>query len=368
MCPHLPECSGDVWQKLSESRAPVVMYGTGNGADKLLTVFARYGIRCAGFFASDGFVRHRTFHGMPVLSYEQAVAQFGPDMVIAVGFASNRPEVTARIEALSRRHTLYMPPVPVAGSLTEESGRGGIFDADYVRRHRQELEAVSSFFLDEISLRCYNNIIAYRLSGDIRFLTDAVHPVSDCYDLLHSHAWRCCVDLGAYNGDTLREMAHYAPGLREVIAAEPDPRTYRKLCDTARTLGTEKTTLYQKAAWNCSAMLDFAAHGSRGSAAGQGKSVTAVEADTPDRMIGASCPDYIKYDVEGAERQALLGSIATIRRCQPALLISLYHRTEDLFALPLLLHQICPSYRFYLRRGNCLPDWEIQLLAFPDKL
>ena len=83
-------------------------------------------------------------------------------------------------------------------------------------------------------------------------------------------------------------------------------------------------------------------------------------------MIGDRCPDYIKYDVEGAEKQALLGSIATIRRCRPALLVSLYHRTEDLFALPLLVHQICPSYRFYLRRGNCYPDWEIQLLAVPQ--
>ena len=39
-------------------------------------------------------------------------------------------------------------------------------------------------------------------------------------------------------------------------------------------------------------------------------------------------------DVEGAEKEAILGSLETIEKHRPALMISLYHRSEDIFSLP----------------------------------
>ena len=47
----------DLWQTLAETNKTVVMYGMGNGADKILAVCERYGIEVAEFFASDDFVR-----------------------------------------------------------------------------------------------------------------------------------------------------------------------------------------------------------------------------------------------------------------------------------------------------------------------
>ena len=41
-----------VWEKLSETKKPIVMYGMGDGAEKILSVFDKYGIRPAEFMAS----------------------------------------------------------------------------------------------------------------------------------------------------------------------------------------------------------------------------------------------------------------------------------------------------------------------------
>ena len=71
--------------------------------------------------------------------------------------------------------------------------------------------------------------------------------------------------------------------------------------------------------------------------------------------------DYIKYDVEGSEAAALRGSAEVIHRFSPALLVSLYHRSEDLYALPLLIRELNPHYRFYLRRMAGIPAWDINL-------
>ena len=58
--------------------------------------------------------------------------------------------------------------------------------------------------------------------------------------------------------------------------------------------------------------------------------------------------DVIKLDVEGAEMQALEGAAATLAHRRPRLAISVYHRPEDLFSIPLFLKDLLPDSRFYL--------------------
>ena len=53
----------------------------GNGADKLIARFEKYGIKISDFFASDGFVRGHEFHGMRVKSFSEIKAEY-PDFVI----------------------------------------------------------------------------------------------------------------------------------------------------------------------------------------------------------------------------------------------------------------------------------------------
>ena len=58
-----------------------------------------------------------------------------------------------------------------------------------------------------------------------------------------------------------------------------------------------------------------------------------------------------------------LGSRETILRCHPDLLVSAYHRSEDLYDLPLLLHEQFPFYELRLRRFPYVPAWDINLYA-----
>ena len=73
--------------------------------------------------------------------------------------------------------------------------------------------------------------------------------------------------------------------------------------------------------------------------------------------------DFIKFDVEGAEREALLGCREAVGRCAPDLQVALYHKSEDLFALPLLVRELRPTYRLFLRRFPSVPGWELNLFA-----
>lgn len=58
--------------------------------------------------------------------------------------------------------------------------------------------------------------------------------------------------------------------------------------------------------------------------------------------------DFIKLDVEGAEFNALKGAIKTITKFRPKLAISVYHKLQDIYFIPLFLKDICIDYEFYL--------------------
>ena len=98
-------------------------------------------------------------------------------------------------------------------------------------------------------------------------------------------------------------------------------------------------------------------------AANRSHSTTASGVPTPvvsaDRLLCGQRASFFNIDVEGAEREAILGAAETIRRCRPKLLLAAYHRSEDLFALPQLVFSIRSDYRLYLRRHRQLPAWDV---------
>lgn len=120
----------DIWQYLRSADRPIVMYGTGNGADKIFDVLDSLGIEVKDIFASDGFIRNRTFHGKKVISYSDILKKYGNDMIILLAFGSDLPEVINRFFALASKHELYAPDVPVVGNK--------LFDGKFYEMHKKQ--------------------------------------------------------------------------------------------------------------------------------------------------------------------------------------------------------------------------------------
>ncbi len=385
----------DLWHYLksqADSGRPILLYGMGNGADKIITVCDAYGIPVSDVFASDGFVRGHSFHGKVVLSFTQACEKYGgANMIVLLSFASSRPEVLELIDRVDKTCEMYIPDVPVCGT--------DLFNAEFYEAHRDEIAAARALFADEESRRVYDGIIEYKLTGRMDILRATESDPADAYrNILHAERFLTAADLGAYNGDSIRDLRQHAPRLREVIAMEPDRRNFRKLTEYATALqeAGDGLTLHavQAGAWSHTATLTF--HGSGNRNAGL---IEAMLTDAPTETQGNILPstadnpyfgktnqvpvtsldtvcegvldeathlDYIKYDVEGAETEALLGSRGIIERDAPALLVSAYHRNSDLFRLPLLVHELNPSYKLYLRRMAGVPAWDINLYAVTE--
>lgn len=349
----------DVWERLAAAGEPIFLYGTGNGADKIIDEFERRGIRASGVFASDGFVRDRTFRGFHVRSYGDVCRDNG-SFAVALAFGASRTDVLDSIARIASERTLICPDVPAFGSL--------VFDSAYYVANYDRFAALSARLADDESRRVLARLLEYKLSGDIDKLFDCgvddpALGVVD-YDKIGVY-----VDLGAYTGDTVKSAVLKMKNLRRVYAFEPEARAYKKLSLLADGISTPAIKTYNAAAWDESRPVEFVAASGRGSSADarghKDARRTVVDAAALDDVddIARDRVDYIKFDVEGAEARALRGASGIITGSRPILCVSVYHRTGDLLDIPELIDELFPNRKFYLRRERGLPAWGIDLFV-----
>ena len=347
----------DIWQYLTTAQKPVVLYGTGNGADKILDQLIRRNIPVSGVFASSGFVRDRSFRGFKVESYEALHERF-PDMIVLICFGTSLPDVLSNIDRIARECKVYAPDVPVYGT--------DLFDMDFYTSHEKDLSDVKEMLEDEFSKKTFESVIKYKLTGDYMLLRSCEAPVSEVSEIISLPDPARYIDLGAYNGDTVSLYTSLFPTIRDVIAVEPDRRNFRKLSENVSGLQEERNLAVscvrslisdQDGTTFIPKNLGRGVHETEG--ADKGEELTAVSLVT---LLQDQKADLIKLDVEGNEKKTIEGGREILLRDKPSLIVSCYHRSSDLFELPLLLKKIVPEYKVYLRHHPHLLCWDTEFL------
>ena len=208
-------------------------------------------------------------------------------------------------------------------------------------------------------------MIAFRLSGEPRYLENAEEMAVSYRELLLGKVDGIAVDCGAYKGDSTQMMANVLNS-EKIIACEPDPKTFAKLSAYAENERVSKIIPVNAAVGSEDGSLSFMASASRGSGK-EGLSKSARTKDVPlrkiDSILNGESVDLLKLDVEGDEKDAILGAVNTIREHCPNMAVSVYHRTGDIFELPIMIRGYLPNFSFYLRREKCIPAWDITLFA-----
>ena len=349
----------DVWTELKNSKNPILIYGMGNGADKIIAFFERYGIEYSDVFASDGFVRGHMFRGKRVISYSEAVEKY-KIFDIVVSFGTRLPDVMERIYSLEANHRVYAPDVPVCD--------GEIFNEEFFDSHSDELYFARELFEDEKSKEIFDDIVRFKLTARLSYLRSTECDEVTADSCLRLEKYKTYVDLGAYNGDTVKKYTALCPNLSSIYAFEPDKRNFKKLTALCEELTGVNTTTLNCAAYSCDTVLSFSASGNRNSSAAskgsfQHKTVE-IEGKAPDSVCDSA--DFIKFDVEGMEFEALLGCKHLIANHHPDMLVSMYHKSEDLYKLPALVKNLHQGYSLHLRRLPYIPAWDLNMYAISE--
>lgn len=231
----------NVWDFLKKDGKPVMIYGMGNGAEKIISTLNTYQITVSEIFASDEFVRGHSFLGYKVLKYSEVCEKYD-DFNVVLAFATHLENVIENIKKINSEHKVFAPDVPVAG--------GGLFTREYVKEHNDDFDFVYEHLADEKSKKDYIDILNFKVSGKVDYLLNSFCDKESIYsNILRLNDSESIVDLGAYDGDTIREFTAYTKGkYNKIIALEPDAKSYKKLIKNTAEMKNLET--YNMGAWN----------------------------------------------------------------------------------------------------------------------
>lgn len=352
----------DFIESIGDLRVPVVLYGMGDGAAKILHLFKNRGITCSGIFASDNFVRGQSFMGFKVETLSQIQNRLG-DFTVVVAFASALPEVIDRVKDLSLKRRVFIPEINVAGDPLE------LFDRRYLTENIKALEELRGGLYDESSVAFFDKLTEYKYTADPCYLWDL--DSKNVIDMLNGRNIITYCDLGAYDGDTVELVRSRHPELENVIAFEPSVRSYSKLEARMKMMGLKSFLALNCAAGSHDELTEIS-DGGRGASVENNHTVAGIKPKKLKKISqktldsatnnGAVHVDLIKYDVEGFEAEALKGSENTISCCRPDIVMSVYHRRDDLLDLYSQLKKRCPGGRFFLSKSKkSFPAWDVRL-------
>lgn len=347
-----------LWEHLLQTDKPIYIYGMGDGALKIISVLEYLGIKFEGIYASNDFVRGHSFYGYKVMRLDEVTAKHGKNFISLLAFASSREEMLEVFYNLQNECEFYAPDVPVVK--TDDD----VFDHAYIQKYNEEFTTVYHMLADEWSKKVFLDTLNFKVSGKIDYLKNITTEMSEVYqNIIRPTGEEHYVDLGAYNGDTVSEFIQYnnllnkEGSVAEIYAFEPDIKNFKRLHKRIEEEQIKHIHTYNIGAWSEETVLHFSGKGGRNSKLDH-KGMIEVQANSVDNILNGKKATTIKFDVEGAEYQALLGCKKTIATYQPKLMVSSYHKNEDLFALPLLIQKLNPNYKFYLRHHPYVPSWE----------
>ena len=161
------------------------------------------------------------------------------------------------------------------------------------------------------------------------------------------------VDCGAYIGDTLEEYGERMDRhWKHYYCFEADTDIFRELKKYICGRQYESVDLYNIGCWDSEAVLFFDKQGSGSSSVTNESMDVKICADALDRVLEGKEVSIIKMDIEGAEIEALKGAENIIKTQKPKLAICIYHEYSHLYQIPLMIREMVPEYKIYIRQHS----------------
>ena len=157
-------------------------------------------------------------------------------------------------------------------------------------------------------------------------------------------------DIGAFKGDTAYFFSKKCSNKARIYAFEPDENNYKVLLKIKDKYKLNNVIASNILFSNSETEINFLSMDLN-------RPAVKMKSKTIDKFVEENNfekIDYIKMDVEGAERNILEGAIKTIKKFKPSLAIAIYHGgklfMEDFYNIPIFIKNIInEDYEYYIR-------------------
>jgi FkbM family methyltransferase len=348
----------------------LVLSGAGGFGRRTLNGLRALGIEPLAFVDNNRSLWGSTVQGLRVIPPEDAAREWGEDAAFVVTVWNGQAK-DCMADRIARLRALGCRRVIPAGLLFWKYPETFLpyYPLDLPHKllmRAEEVRRAFGLWNDDASRHEYVAQIRFRLHLDYDVLGrpgPEEHYFPPFFRLFEDEL---LVDCGAFDGDTIRAFVRQqGDRFGRILAYEPDPLNWPRLQATVASLPDvirEKITCFPQAVGASSGTIMFNSTGTDLSASGTG--TLPVVCTTLDEALRCTTPTMIKFDIEGAELDALSGSRETIRHSHPLLAVSAYHRQSHLWEVPLAIAGMSDQYCYGLRPHSS-EAWDLVCYAIP---
>lgn len=323
-----------------------IVFGAGNGGRFAKAYLEGMGKRVS-FFCDNDHRKNGTFIGNAMVLTPERLPKQDVPICIASDWAN---EIASQLKGMGKEKYFDLSAMLWHHGKIEP---GNMPVRELMLNSREDIEKANDMFADGESRRVFLSIIKYRLTLDPAGLVNA--PFKQYYNP-HVSPMRddVIIDGGAWVGDTAIGFARYLACRCNIFSFEPEKGNYDLLRENITASGVGGAVEPVMAGlWSNGCQMRFNSdikygEGTQYHVDPEGsEKIELVALDGFARERGIR-PTLIKMDIEGAEVEAIEGARETLAGRSPRLQISVYHRTSDLWEIPLLIKGINPRYKFHL--------------------
>ena len=358
--------------KLSEitiskgNRQSYIIYGYGEGGRILKKVLELFGQKVSCFLCSTGYKKVSEVDGISVLELSEYLEQKEKDgntnpilITVRMGgyieifknltqyfgdlvYQVNSPQDVCTIYACFYQNYFIQKGIDLSKEWIQLNG------IEWLNPFQKELSYALSFFslCDDLILPAVYKDFSYTCEGTYEVDPVVIQPDDIVID--------CGSNIGLFSAMIANRCA-------KVYAFECVPDTYQyinELCKKYKniilvkkavgdSLGKVKFSMEKN--WNTNNQI---IQEKEQEAFGDPKNFDFVDMIIIDNFVkeyGLKKVDFIKADIEGAERKMLKGASETLKKYAPKLSICEYHRLDDPEVLEKMIIQANPNYRIFHR-------------------
>ncbi|WP_303749920.1 FkbM family methyltransferase [Stenotrophomonas pigmentata] len=342
----------------------IVIMGTGGMASQLHEACAQLGIVVHAFITSSAMqAEHR---GLPVHALAQVPAALlaKPIWIGIFNHGDSSDLVQLRRQCLASGFSDVL--VPQQFYALVEAQMGWRYWLAPLHAYQQQHAAIAQgreLLGDAESIAVFDAILAFRTASEL----DEVLPRStgpqyfpaDLLPMLPSSTG-VYLDGGAFDGDTV-SLAVEQLSPEHILAFEPDPGNFQQLAKHVASINVP-ATLFPLGISDAVRFLRFRSDNGAGCAV-DGTGDSQIQVVDLDSVVSKLPIDFVKLDIEGCEIEALHGARHLISTRKPFLAIAGYHRWDDLWKIPALIHTLNPGYTIKLRL-HCANSFDAVFYAY----
>lgn len=338
---------------LKKEKLPLIMWGCGDVGDAVLEYLEYNNIPVSGIWV-DGISEKKTFHNIVVDDFPAILDKFDKfNVILGHSWYELGEELYQRSEQIAR----------VFYAFSINYGQYDFVKYDAIEKEAERYVRLCHSLADNRSVK---NLIAFlntKMTGDVQYIFDVFEEGMSFFhnDVFTVTEDEVFLDIGAYNGDTIRSFLQQTRGnYQKILAVEPDADNFLSLSEYVARERLTNVSVSMTAAWDKREDLKFETRKNQISGVccsrktGAEAKVITCYANRLDSLFEGEAVSLIRINYFSGVLEAIQGCEALIKMNHPKFVIVTGFEIYNVLLLFEYISSLHAGYKFYLRFNRAM--------------